>query len=107
MSATTGATSAAPMLRAIPDRRGRRTSGLDGDASVAGADQQEPLAGLVQPLVDGLPGTFERAVVVDDENAAGREPVVEVLELVFGGGVPVGVEAQERDALGCVLRNGL
>src|SRR4051794_3975104 len=81
---------------------GRRTPGrlrLDGDAPGRHAEQQQPLAALLEELVDGLARALPPAVVVDQQHASGRQPRVEVLELVPGGLVPVGVEPQDRDLL--------
>ena len=53
---------------------------------------------LGEVLVDGLARAGPVAVVVDDQHAAGLEARVQVLELVLRRLVPVGVEAQQRDA---------
>jgi hypothetical protein len=45
-------------------------------------------------------GTAPVAVVVDDEDASGHQARVELLELVTGGGVPVGVEPEQGDSGG-------
>ena len=47
-------------------------------------------------LVHRLAGAGELAVVVDDQDATRHEPWVEVLELVLGRLVEVGVEAEQR-----------
>src|SRR3954451_23067647 len=84
-----------------------RALGLDRDPAVAGAHEQQSLAGLLHPLDHGLAGAFERAVVVDDEDATRHQPGVEVRQLVLRRGVPVGVEAEQGDALGGVLGDRL
>lgn len=53
----------------------------------------------VEEFVDGLSGAAPVAVVVDDEDATGLEPGVEVDEFMEGGFVPVGVEAEEGDLI--------
>ena len=47
------------------------------------------------------------AVVVDDQHAAGRQPGVEVLELVPRRLVPVGVQPEDRDAVGRLIGDRL
>lgn len=59
-------------------------SGLDGDPARASANKQEPLTGLVQELLGCVAGPLPPAIVIDDQNPAGNQPVIEMFELVAG-----------------------
>jgi hypothetical protein len=63
--------------------------------------QQDPVA--VEVLVDGLSGASVVPVVVDEQDAAGGQPRVEVHELVARRLVPVGIKAKQRHGVGRVL----
>jgi hypothetical protein len=52
---------------------------------------------LLDVFVDRLARPLPVSVVVDDQDTTAREPGIEMHERVLGGGVPVRVEAQQRD----------
>jgi hypothetical protein len=71
---------------------------LDGDAPrVVDAVEQQRGAVGGEVLVDCPARAVPVPVVVDDEDAAVGEHGVEMLELVLGRRVPVGVESQQRE----------
>ena len=70
--------------------------GLDGDPAAAGGISSSR-SSVRSRNSSAASGALPVAVVVDDQHAAGRQPRVEVLELVPRRLVPVGVEPQQRD----------
>ena len=81
--------------------------GLIVEPARAHRHQQQPRAGGRDELVDRLARAVPVVVVVDDHDAAWRHAVVEMVELVLGRGVPVRVQAQQRDPLRCGGRDRL
>ena len=80
--------------------------GFEGDAGAV-VDVVEEEGDVLEVFVDGAAGALPVAVVVDDHGAVEGEAGVEVEEFVFGGFVPVGVEAEEGDGLGDELGDGV
>src|SRR5207253_10989365 len=90
----------APWRRALETR-----SRLDRYSPRRRRNEEKPLTPRVQELVHRLPRALPVAVVVEDHHAPRGDAIVEVLELVPGGVVPVGVEPENRDLIGRLLGN--
>src|SRR5690606_30236890 len=89
-------------LPRTPNDRARRSlpRELDADARAPRDRREEhpdPMLGEI--LVDRLARPLPVEIVVEKEDAPGREARVEMDQLVARRRVPVGVEAKERDAL--------
>ena len=64
----------------------------------------------IQPVfldvfVDGPSGALPMAIVVNDQNTPRREPGVKVEQFVPGRFVPIGVEPENGNPVGCLRRN--
>src|SRR6476620_7429743 len=82
-------------------------SGSDGYARcVVDPVEEDRHVVLLHVLVNGPAGSLPVGVVVDDEDAGGRDQRVEVHESVLGGRVPIRVEAKQRDFFRCIVRQG-
>src|SRR5699024_8817143 len=80
-------------------------SRLDRDAAGARAEQQQRLGSPIQELVDGVLRPLPVAVVIENQNASGNQPLVKMFQFVLRRLVPVGVQTQDRYLLRGVLGN--